>query len=84
MTGVIAIVLSVTQILMKLLDSALGEQFLGKFKFLAVSFLSLVTAVAGGLALGQDFLTSLLSGAGLAAVQVFAHQFYLLFIKKGA
>lgn len=83
MPSLIAIVITITQLLMKLLEGPLAD-VAGKFKILIVTGLSLVLAVATGVATGMSLLESLLAGGGLAALQVFIHQIYVQFFQKSA
>ena len=81
MVSVVAIVISITQILMALLNGPL-ENVAGKYKLLLVTFLSLVLAVASGISTGMDLGTALFTGAGLAALQVFGNQVWKQFFAK--
>jgi len=83
MASTIAIVVTITQVLMKLLEGPLAN-VAGKFKLVIVSALSVVLAVATAMAAGTDLVTALFTGAGLAAVQVFLHQVYVQFFTKAA
>jgi low affinity Fe/Cu permease len=82
-SSVSAIVITVTQILMQVLSGPLAE-VAGKWRLLIVTGLSLVLAIATGLTAGMTFVAALLSGAGLAALQVFVHQIYTQFFQKAA
>lgn len=77
----LGIVVGAAQILMRLFQTPLAN-FTGKVRLVAVAFFSLVGAVAAGMTGGISVLGSLLSGAGLAAIQVFIHQIYTQFFEK--
>lgn len=81
--GLTAIVITVTQFLMKLFEGPLAN-VAGKYKLVIVSALSVVSAVATAMAMGTDLVNALFTGAGLAAVQVFLHQIYVQFFTTKA
>jgi hypothetical protein len=72
------IVVAVTQFLMQAFSGPLAA-LAGKWRLLIVTGLSLITAVASGVTTGMSLGSALLSGAGLAALQVFGHQLYVQF-----
>ncbi len=82
-SSVAAAVVTITQIVMKLLEGPLAD-FAGKWRLVIVTGLSLVLSVATGMFAGMTFLAALSTGAGLAALQVFAHQIYTQFFTTEA
>jgi hypothetical protein len=81
--SVLAIAAGAAQLLVKIASSSIGD-LAGKYKLLIVSGVSVVSVVLGGLLAGAPLFSVLLSGAGLAALQVFLHQIYTQFFLKAA
>ena len=77
----LAITAGVVQAIMIFFRTPLAN-FAGKVKLTVVTGLSVVGVVLGGLMSGQSILVSLLSGAGLAALQVFVNQVIQQFSEK--
>lgn len=69
----LAIAVAVTQLIMKLAQSPLGN-LAGKYKLLIVTGVSIVATYLGLVVAGTSWLSALIAGPLLAAVQVFAHQ----------
>jgi len=71
-TGALGIAIAVTQFIM-LLVNKFGDMA-GKWKFLIMSGTSMVMTFLGQMAVGNSWLTALLSGAVITAIQNFVHQ----------
>ncbi|MCC6811339.1 MAG: hypothetical protein IT381_28170 [Deltaproteobacteria bacterium] len=69
----LAIAVGVTQLVMKLAQSPLGN-LAGKWKLIVVTGVSIVATYLGLVAAGTSWLSALIAGPLLAALQVFAHQ----------
>lgn len=69
----LAIAVGVTQLVMKIAQSPLGN-LAGKWKLLIVTGVSIVATYLGLVAAGTPWLSALIAGPLIAAVQVFAHQ----------
>lgn len=69
----LAIAVAVTQLVMKLAQSPLGN-LAGKWKLIIVTGVSIVATYLGLVFAGTSWLSALIAGPLLAALQVFAHQ----------
>lgn len=69
----LAIAVGVTQLVMKIAQSPLGN-LAGKWKLLIVTGISIVATYLGLVSAGTSWLSALIAGPLIAAVQVFAHQ----------
>lgn len=69
----LAIAVAVTQLVMKVAQSPLGN-LAGKWKLLIVTGISIVATYLGLVSAGTSWLSALIAGPLIAAVQVFAHQ----------
>lgn len=81
--SILAIAAGAAQLLLKVASSSIGD-LAGKYKLLIVSGVSVASVVLGGLLAGSPLFSVILSGAGLAAIQVFIHQIYTHFFIKAA
>lgn len=81
--SILGIALGISQLLMKALQSPLGD-IAGKYRLLAVAVFNTAVVLVGAMASGATFLTAALSSVGLVAIQVLVNQIYKQFVEKAA
>lgn len=79
--GVLGGAIVLTQIVDRIVDSQFGD-IAGKWKLTIVTFVSMVSALLGQMATGQEWQVAIMSSAVLTAFQVFTNQIYKQFFDK--